>query len=374
MARPDLDAPARVSRLIAGKSPFGFLRCSVPVILIFSFALAGFTPCRAQAQQDQGQKDQNVAEAARQERTRKQDRQKRPKHVYTTEDLKREPILTPEDRAQIEARKNQPAPPSGPQKPQDALDGSAVASDAEAASPHANPPLGDVARGLRKQKESQQLQRSAEFHLPFADADASVLASPKSPAQPLNPPVAVRPPATVVKPAPRVVAPSRPFVKRSPFERPRILPPPSVPSPRALAPALSMPRLVPAPPAAPMAPSISGKLIIVTVKPGDSLWKFAAKHLGDGRRWQELLSLNPGLRDPNLIAAGTQIVVRASVAPPLAPTKYSVRHGDTLWTIAQTQLGHGTLWSCIAQGNPDLPDANVIREGQILLLPVVCPR
>jgi len=79
---------------------------------------------------------------------------------------------------------------------------------------------------------------------------------------------------------------------------------------------------------------ISGKLAIVTVKPGDSLWKFAVSRLGNGRRWQELLALNPGLRNPDLLEVGSQVVVPASIAPPRAPMKYTVRPGDTLWTIA----------------------------------------
>jgi nucleoid-associated protein YgaU len=382
MASSDLDAPASVSRLIDASPLSGSLRLAVPAILIFSFALVGTAQCRGQSQPGQDQTNQDVAEAARQERARKESRQKKSKHVYTAEDLKREHILTREDRAEMEARKNQPALPGAPQKPRDAMDGSTVARDvdgpaatrdSDAASLPANAPLGDVARRLRKQKESQRLQRSAEFHLPFADAP--MLASPKPPAQPLHPPVTVDPP-TVVQPAPPVVAPYRPFVKRSPFERPRVLPPP-VPTPRKLAPALSTSRVVPTQPAVPLAttaPSISGKLNVVTVKAGDSLWKFAARYLGDGRRWQELLALNPDLRDPNLIEAGTQIVLPASVASPRAPAKYSVHHGDTLWTIAQTQLGHGAAWSCIVGANPDLRDANLIREGQVLMLPASCSR
>src|SRR5207237_10625668 len=248
----------------------------------------------------------------------------------------------------FEARKNQqPAAPAGPAKLQHGASGTTVAQNAHAASPSANSadvPLGEIARRLRREKESQQLQRSAEFPLPFADAP--VLASPKPPTQPLLPSVTVDPP-TVVQPAPRVV---RPFVKRSPFERPRVLPaPPVAPrtfaaTPLALVPAPRTPRVLPAPPSARVAPApaISGKLTVVIVKPGDSLWKFAASRLGDGRRWQELLSLHLGLSDPNVLKVGSELALPSSFAPPRTPTKYAVRHGDTLWTIAQTQLGTGT--------------------------------
>ena len=387
MASSDLDALARISCLTAVKSPFGSLRYCVPALLIFFFAVTGAAPCRAQdpaQDQNQDQKDQGVADAARQERARKESKQRKSKHVYTVEDLKRDHILTPEDRAQLEARKNQqPSDPANTQQPQDAVAGSAiaqdanstaVAADANAATPSANSsnvPLGDVARRVRKEKQSQELQRSAEFHLPFADAP--VLASPKAPAQPLVPPDVV--PPTVVNPAPRVVAPLRPFVKRSPFERPRVLPaPPAISAPSAIVPTPLVPRLLPAPSAPRVSPSaaFSGKLIVVTVKPGDSLWKFAASRLGNGRRWQELLALNPGLRNPDVLQVGSQIAVPSSVAPPPAPAKYTVRHGDTLWTIAQAQLHRGSAWSCIAQANPDLRNASLIHEGQVLLLPASC--
>ena len=51
---------------------------------------------------------------------------------------------------------------------------------------------------------------------------------------------------------------------------------------------------------------------MVTVKPGDSLWRLARIHLGAGARWQEIFDLNRGkvqadgrtLRDPNLIQIG----------------------------------------------------------------------
>lgn len=368
MASPDLDAPARVSHLSAAKSPSGSVRSGVRFLLIFSLAFAGAWQGRAQEQTEQSQDqfpsqtpDQNssVAEAARQERARKQSQQRKTGHVYTAEDLKREHILNSKDRAGLETRKNrQPATPAGPQKLEDGA-------------------LGDIARRVRGEKESQQLQRSEQFPLPFADAP--VLASPRPPVEPLLPSVTMAPPTAVV-PAPREVARWRPFVKRSPFERPSVLPAPPVvprrfaPRPPALSPPPHTPgiRATRPPERVPVSPIISGKLTIVTVKPGDSLWKFAASRLGDGHRWRELLTLNPGLPSPDLLEVGSQIVVPASFAPPPARTKYTVRNGDTLWTIAQAQFSHGTAWSCIVDANADLDDANVIHEGQVLLLPASC--
>lgn len=376
MESSERDALALVTRSTGVKHLSGLLCSCLPGVLIFCFVAVGAVPCRAQNQQDQ--KNQDVAEAARQERARKQAQQKKPKHVYTADDLKHQRILTPEDQAAVEARKNQPAAIPGTQKPQDANADSAGASDANATPLPSNAPLGDVARRLRRQKESQQLQRSAQFPLPFSDAP--VLASPKPPVQPLRPPVVVVKPA-----APPAPAPFHPFVRRSPFERPRNLP--SAPAaPRRLVPPPLEPRVLPAPTLAPRVPktpvaprvaplkTISGKLTMVTVKPGDSLWKFAVSRLGNGHRWQELLALNPGLRNPDLLEVGSQIVVPASLASPRAPTKYTVRDGDTLWTIAQSHFGHGSGWSCIAQANPDLRDANLIHAGKILLLPASCPR
>src|SRR6516225_6723838 len=155
MTRPDPGA-ALVSRLTANRPFSGSYRLCLPGVLIFSFTVCGAVQCYAQEQHDQSQ-NQSVAEAARQERLRKESQQRRSKHVYTAEDLKGEHILTPEDHAAVEARKNQPALPNAP-KPQD-TDGSTVAGGAEGQPLPADTPLGDVARRLRQQKESQKLQR-----------------------------------------------------------------------------------------------------------------------------------------------------------------------------------------------------------------------
>jgi len=295
---------------------------------------------------------QDVADAAKQERARKESQQKRSKHVYTEEDLKRAQILTPEDRAQIEARKNQAAPEREEESP-DAFDAKSLSPDA---------PLGEVARRFRRLKELQKLQQSAEFHLPFADGP--VLASPK-PMQPVRP-HSFKPAAPA---APRF-APYRPPVKRSPFARPRVFtaaPPMLVPSRPPAA------RLLPAQPTAPaIAPVNPLKPNAVTVKRGDSLWKLAEQHLGGGLRWHDLVSANPGILDPNRIMAGSQIVLPAAISSARTATKFTVRTGDTLSQIAQTQLGRASYASCIARANPSIYDPNRIYAGQVLLLPSGC--
>src|SRR6267378_8689947 len=253
MLRTDLDTPLIVSPSTA-RLLLRPLRLCVPGILFVCCAVFGATQCSAQ----------DVAEAARQERTQKESKQKKTKHVYTERDLKRDQILTPEDRAQVEAKKN-PAVPPAAEKSQDAVDAQSLPPDA---------PLGDVARRFRKQKESQKLERSAEFHLPFADAPA--LASPKPPVLPLHPPVS--------NPARPKFVPYQSPRKRSPFERPRVFMSapsrvvPSHPPAVRVAPSRPAPRasIASVAPGVPVAPNGAAKLNAIVVKPGDSLWKIAA--------------------------------------------------------------------------------------------------
>ncbi len=49
---------------------------------------------------------------------------------------------------------------------------------------------------------------------------------------------------------------------------------------------------------------------------------------------------------------------------------YTVRFGDSLWTIAERVYGNGYRWAAIYEANrQDIPDANVLQVGQQLRLP-----
>src|SRR5260370_11245441 len=333
MLRTDLDTLLSMGPSTAARLSHRCVRLCFPGFLFVSCARLGASECPAQ----------DVAEAPRQKRAQKESKQKKSKHVDTEQELKRAQILTPEDRAQVEAKKNQPAPPST-EKSQEAVDAQSLSPDA---------PLGDVARRFRKQKQSQKLQQSAEFHLPIDDAPA--LASPKPPVMPMRPPVS--------KPAPPLFAPYQPPVKRSPFERPKIFfsaPPLAMPSRPPAPPPV---RVTPSQPAAPIVAPAPAKLNVVTVKPGDSLWKLAQQNLGKGLRWRDLLSVNPGIVDANHIVAGSQIYLPAAGIFLRAATKITVRRGDTLSKNAQTQFRHASYWACIAIANSTHPDAPVNFEG-----------
>jgi nucleoid-associated protein YgaU len=118
----------------------------------------------------------------------------------------------------------------------------------------------------------------------------------------------------------------------------------------------------------------SASLHTVIIQPGDSLWKLAQQNLGRGSRWQELLAANPGIMDPTRIAAGTEIVLPARVTGFKSDLKVTVKGGDTLSSIARVTYGRAAAWRCIAQANPEIADADRIYEGQQLLLPFNCQR
>jgi nucleoid-associated protein YgaU len=172
--------PARSRRFLS------YFQLFLAAILLLAGGAVNASATLAQKQQAQqaqeNQQDQqqpSVADAARQERARKQEQQKTAKHIYTEEDLKRARILTPEDQAAVEARKTECA--QNPQKNNCAPSPSQNPGALDANSQQRS--LGEVARQIRKEKELQALQpkQSQPFHLSIGD---SALAAPIVPEHP----------------------------------------------------------------------------------------------------------------------------------------------------------------------------------------------
>ncbi|MDO9599353.1 MAG: CHAT domain-containing protein [Azoarcus sp.] len=103
-----------------------------------------------------------------------------------------------------------------------------------------------------------------------------------------------------------------------------------------------------------------------TVRHGDSLWRIAAHHYGDGSQWPRIFEANrPPLTDPNLVAPGQQLEILDPVA-----TAYRVVPGDTLWHIAARFYGDPDQWPRIHAANRrTVINPDHIRPGQLLWLP-----
>ena len=122
-----------------------------------------------------------------------------------------------------------------------------------------------------------------------------------------------------------------------------------------------------------------------TVRGGDTLIGIAGRHGTTARALAALNGLDlskhihPGqkLRVPTSGSAAAKAASSSSAAAPTpsaapAPkattTAYTVRSGDTLFGIAQRELGNGDLWFKIQKANPGL-DPKKLRPGMKIKLP-----
>lgn len=266
---------------------------------------------------------QGLGDVAREERERKEENSRR-RRVYTNEDLAHPRIAVRESRGEAAAAESAAAAP----------DQTPVEQNSSLPLPIIWPqdvPLGDIARFYRKQRELESV-KDLEFAIqepPILDLDFLL-------------------PTPLASPLPDFFPGSSNNLSH------QLLPPPSIPEP--------------------VWDHFAEPENTVRVERGDTLWKIAARHLGDGTAWPKIAEANPELKDPNRILAGQTLRLpgAAAVEVPSSEKRVRVQTGDSLWTLAAAQIGTGHAWSCIAAANPQIEDVNRIYPGQLLVIPTTC--
>lgn len=260
---------------------------------------------------------QSLGEIARQEQERRRDHPSPPTHVYDNDDLARAHILLPEDKERFQAVKKK-------------------------TEPAAVEPAKETVENKLKVESPVQLQVARE-----PETRTTVLAKPVS--RPLPPKIRPANPvseeAVVSLPtAPRSAPPTPTRTVRAQDENP---------TQRIRARGVY-------------------RTASIRIQPGDTLWKIARKFLRGGKDWMLLAAYNPQVRDPMRLAVGMSVLLPQEALRFRPPKEILVKRGDSLWKLAQEQLGNGNEWRCLSEANPSIRDAGVIFAGQILKVPATC--
>jgi nucleoid-associated protein YgaU len=124
------------------------------------------------------------------------------------------------------------------------------------------------------------------------------------------------------------------------------------------------------------------------VKEGDTLWSISEKTYSDGFSWTEIAKAN-NIKNPSELEKGQKLVLPtisekkvskginfgSQISPEakivtdkITGPYYTVKEGDSLWTIAVRAYGDGYKWVDIANRN-NLVNPDLIHPGNQFVLP-----
>jgi nucleoid-associated protein YgaU len=260
----------------------GSLKSGLLVSLILLCAAASFA--------------QDLGQIARQERERKKEHAPRATYVYTNDDLQRQQILIPKDQARMLAARTAAANPAV-EAAQAPASGAPLAVAASPA-PASIPPAPVSAPATASASPQVASTKAVTFEPPASPLEAIVRLVREAAAQ-------KRPPT---RRSARPVMAYPPFGVRPPAARTRTVHQEIVAS---LVSRPVFPRLQRHYQILERQPIDLGMADIVTVEPGDSLWKLAKRYLGRGARWRELAALNTQIVNANVLQVGEWICLPA---------------------------------------------------------------
>ncbi len=110
------------------------------------------------------------------------------------------------------------------------------------------------------------------------------------------------------------------------------------------------------------APVSTNNEIRYTVKTGDTLWNIAKRFnvtVGELRTWNKL-------SEKAQVKVGNVLLIKAPAVNPTNVSTYTVKVGDTLFSIAQA---HGLHLAQIVQSNPQLNKDSKLTPGTVIFLP-----
>lgn len=111
------------------------------------------------------------------------------------------------------------------------------------------------------------------------------------------------------------------------------------------------------------------------VAAGETLGEISQKYYGSGKYWKKIVEANAGL-DPKSIKVGQKLIIPAlsetapdTHTPTTGPGErtYTVKSGDSYYTIAKRELGQASRWKEIERLNGIGPEE--LHVGQVIKLP-----